>query len=138
MDNLDYHEMRRQNRHLKHALFVIIIGILALIAAFAAHADDLTWSWNAPTKRTDGAAFNMATEGAGYWLYLNGAKEPSMLLPGSTKLIKTVPASGSFCAEFSTQDVDGREGPKSTAVCKDVLAPPGAPTSVTVTITISP
>jgi len=98
-------------------------------------ADTLTWSWTAPTARTDGTSFDMATEGKGYRVFFNGVADPTLLSEGSNGLEKTFPP-GQVCAEFTTVDLQDRESVKSPASCKDVLAPPGAPSNVTVVITV--
>lgn len=120
---------------------VLLTMLLLGASCNDARADNLQWSWTAPTTRTDGTPFDMATEGSGYQVWFNDVQEvdangdPLLLSAGANQLTKIFPA-GQICAEFATKDVDGRVGPKSAPVCKDVLAPPGEPSNVTVTIII--
>lgn len=100
-----------------------------------AQADDLTWTWTAPTARTDGTPL-AASEIEGYRLRLNGAVRTSLLSAGSTTLVEVVSAAGDVCAEFQTVDTDGRESTWTAPVCKTVMAAPNPPSSVTVTIII--
>lgn len=127
----------------------IILAALICVACILnpgqrAYADTLTWSWQAPTARTDGSAFDMATEGAGYHVWFNGEPalnmngEPLLLSVGANNLSRAFPT-GQVCAEFTTVDRDGRETPfRSDPVCKSVLAPPGVPSSISVIITVTP
>lgn len=114
---------------------ILISSLLLLVFSSNTIADDLQWSWTAPVARTDGTSFDMATEGAGYRVWFNDVLESIMLSAGSNALTKVFPA-GQVCAKFATVDIDGREGPQSAPVCKDVFAPPGAPSNVTVTIIV--
>jgi len=109
--------------------------LILLLFALPVQADTLSWSWTAPTQRADGTLFDMSTEGQGYRVHFNGVAEPVLLQPGDNALTKTF-QSGQVCAEFQTIDTEGRESIKSPPSCKDVLAPPGEPSNVTVTITV--
>ena len=111
--------------------------VINLLTINQAHADTLTWSWTAPTARSDGTAFDMATEGKGYRVWFNGVAEQSLLSGGANGLEKTFQP-GQVCAEFTTVDKQDRESIKSPPSCKDVMAPPGEPSNVTVTITVGP
>ena len=112
----------------------LILAVMLLSSTVCAD-DTLNWSWTAPTQRADGTLFDMNTEGQGYRVIFNGVAEPVLLQPGDNALTKTF-QSGQVCAEFQTIDTQGRESIKSPPSCKDVLAPPGEPSNVTVTITI--
>jgi len=108
---------------------------MLLLMPMLAMADTLTWSWTAPTQRTDGTLFDMSTEGKGYRVYFNGVAEAQLLQPGDIDLVKTFPQ-GQVCAEFQTVDPEDRESVLSSPSCKAVLAPPGEPSNVTVTIIV--
>jgi hypothetical protein len=130
----------------------IVLSLALIVLAFFAGnvmADELNWTWTAPTTRADGTPFDMATEGAGFLVKFNGVQEldgngnPLLLEPGSNGLYKTFPQSGEVCISLATQDVDGRVGAYSEAVndatqtaCKTVLAPPGVINNLSVTIVI--
>lgn len=127
-----------------------LIFITALLLTSTANADTLTWAWEAPVERSDGSAFDMSSEGAGYQVMFNGVLEvdtdgsPLLLSNGANGLSKDFPA-GDVCIQLATQDAEGRLSTFTEAVnnasqtaCKRVNAPPNAPTNITVTITIVP
>jgi len=115
---------------------IAIVLIFGIAATAVAVADDLTWSWNPPTERTDGTALP-ASDIEGYRMKLNSVEQPNLLTAGVNNITVTAPA-GQMCASFATEDTGGRKSVWTTDVCKTVLAPPGEPTSVTVTIVIGP
>ena len=119
-----------------------IVILFTLLLVGHVHADEVTWTWNAPTDRIDGTPLDFATEGAGYHVWFDGVQEmdsngdPLLLSVGPNNLTKAFPA-GEICAKLTAVDLEGRESGFSNEACATVVAPPGAPSNVTVTVVIS-
>lgn len=108
-----------------------LLALLLMFITSLAYADnEVTWSWTAPTTNEDGSPL---TDLAGFFMYFNGVKDPTMLAHGVNTLIKTFPP-GAICGEVTAVDTSGNESAKSNEACWD--APPGAPSSLTVTVII--
>lgn len=138
-------------RFVSLVMLLLCMFFAALTGMKMANADELSWTWTAPISRTDGTAFDMATEGQGYMVWFNDVLEvdtngdPLMLSEGANGISKVFPSYGQICIDVATVDKDGRIGPKHSAVhgitggtCKEVLAPPGSVTNLTVNIIVSP
>jgi len=129
---------------MKNFLLVLLLTLTTTVAA----ADNLTWTWTAPTARTDGTAFDMATEGAGYYVWFNGVPmtdangDPVLLTKDNNNITKVETTSTTICIALATVDVDGRVGPDSVSMgevsCKDAKAPPGNPTQINVRVLFDP
>jgi len=127
---------------MKISIYLFAVALITALSLSPVLADDLTWTWNAPTERTDGTPLQSG-EIAGYNVTLNGALQTNP--DGSAKLLSSganamtlVAVSGPQCATFATVDTDGRISTWPEQVCKTVMAPPGPPSNLSVTIVIVP
>lgn len=109
-----------------------LIALILLAISNMTYADnEVTWTWTAPTTNEDGTPL---TDLAGFYMYFNGVKYPTMLEQGVNSFVKTFPAGEVICGEVTAVDFPGNESAKSNEACWD--APPGAPSSLTVTVII--
>jgi len=129
---------------------IVLSLALIVFAFFAGNAwsDNLSWTWTAPTTRVDGTAFDMATEGSGYYVWFNGvlmedaSGNPVLLTKDNNNITKVETGTTTVCIALATVDVDGRVGPDSVSKgaisCKEAKAPPGHPTEINVKIIFDP
>ena len=110
--------------------------LLLLLLSSNVYADTGIFSYIAPIEREDKTELKQSEIG-GYNVYVNDSIHPvSPLLPEALGFTIDLP-SGKYTVEMTTFDTDGRESVRSTPVILDVPFKPQAPSSVTVTITIS-
>jgi len=101
--------------------WVALLVALGLIVAVPALAGMLSLSWTNPEQRTDGTAFDAATEQAEIRIYCNGDTSPTFVSPGDADAMDQITAASEYTCYATALDTDGQESDPSNTVTKTVL-----------------
>lgn len=86
--------------------------------------------WDIPTSRVDGVSLELS-EISHYEMWVDDVLVVDNIPPEDTVIRITV-ESGTRCIKMRTEDTEGRVGPFSDAVCKEVRGSPNAPSIISI------
>jgi hypothetical protein len=108
---------------------IFLSGMLGFTICSSALAENASIVFEIPTMRTDGSTLPIE-EIDSYGLWVDDVFYSSVPAAETTAIIDV--ATGTRCIKMNTTDTEGRVGPFSPAVCKEVKATPNAPIIITI------